>query len=162
MSNKSRESNERVELKLELVEFKLELKPELRYFKLGFFIIYQSRIMYIYFFLLTECCGKASLLYAELDRNVHIQHIRGGVGSDSRIRVRRMGEYNELHQANRHIWTLRQVLSMSCTKTLNATCHQPTWIPNHDNSYQQLKTPSSLLSSSSSKSSCFLVCVSSV
>lgn len=47
-----------------------------------------------------ECGREASVLPPELDRNVCGEHIYSGVGIDSRLRIRRMGKHDQLHQAS--------------------------------------------------------------
>jgi hypothetical protein len=54
--------------------------------------------------------GEATLLPAELDRDVPGEPVHRGVGAGGRLRHRRMGQHGQLRQADRHVRALRQVL----------------------------------------------------
>lgn len=58
----------------------------------------------------TECGGEAAAVPAELERDVRGERVRGGVGAGGRVRPRRLGQRHQLHQADRHVRALRQVL----------------------------------------------------
>lgn len=58
----------------------------------------------------TECGGEATVLPAELDGDVRAQHVHRGVGAGGRLRARRLGQHGQLHQADRHVRAVRQVL----------------------------------------------------
>jgi len=61
----------------------------------------------------TERSGEAAVLPAELVGDVRAERVRGGVGAGGRLRPRRLGQRDQLHQADRHFRALRQVLPVS-------------------------------------------------
>lgn len=62
------------------------------------------------FWILAECGREATILPAELDRDVRAECVRGRVGPRSWVWFRRLGQHDQLRQASRHLWPLRQVL----------------------------------------------------
>jgi hypothetical protein len=58
----------------------------------------------------TERSGEAAVLLAELVGDVRAERVRGGVDAGGWIRPRRLGQRHQLHQADRYVRALRQVL----------------------------------------------------
>nr|ACF81043.2 unknown [Zea mays] len=57
-----------------------------------------------------ERSGEAAVLLAELVGDVRAERVRGGVDAGGWIRPRRLGQRHQLHQADRYVRALRQVL----------------------------------------------------
>ena len=65
--------------------------------------------------IIAERGREASVLSAKLDGHVCNQHLRGSLGIRSRVRVRRLGQRDQLCEASGHIWALCQVLPMQAS-----------------------------------------------
>lgn len=59
-----------------------------------------------------ECCGAAKQVLGRMGWSVHNQCIYSRLGTGGWVRIRWVGEHDELHTPNRHLWTIHQVLPM--------------------------------------------------
>lgn len=91
--------------------------------------------------LLSECAtaergGAAAAVRRAMDGDVRDQHVRGGVGAGGRLRLRRLGEHDQLRSPDRLLRPLHQVLpvpragshhdaAVSCSGRLLAVPRRP-------------------------------------
>lgn len=65
--------------------------------------------------------GEASVLSAELDRNVRREHLHSGLGFGGGVRVRGMGQRNQFHQTSGYVRAFRQVLPVQAAQAGGAS-----------------------------------------
>lgn len=84
--------------------------------------------------------GAAAAAAGALDGRVHDQRVRGGVGAGGRLRLRRLGEHDQLRPPDRHLRPLHQVLPVPAATTAPAV---PRRRPRqHHDAIQRRRAPS--------------------
>lgn len=106
------------------------------------------------FYSFAECCREATILSKELDSHVCDQLPHSCVGFGNRVRVRWMGQHDQLREASGHIWAVCKVLSMQASNASSSTSPTSLRVPSPSKAWRWF---SAIKSSSRSGSSSYFV-----